>query len=150
MHRVTNNIEFNFLLFGFMANFIWEMLQMPFFIFSPEASMVDINNACIQASIGDAVMLVLMFWISTALLKSRNWIFSLSTKRVGLFLLPGIVMTVVFEALATGVFNRWTYGDLMPTLAFFGTGIVPLLQWFVVPLFVLWVVRRQLTVPIKP
>ncbi len=144
MHRVTNNIEFNFLLFGFMANFIWEMLQMPFFSFSTGMSITEINNACIQASIGDAVMLVFMFWISKALLKSRRWIFHLNAKRIGLFLVPGIIMTVIFEAIATGELNRWAYGDLMPTLPFFGTGLVPIVQWLIVPPFVLWLVRRQL------
>jgi uncharacterized protein YacL len=144
MNRITNNIEFNFLLFGFMVNFVWEMQQMPFFIFSEQLSLAEINFACLQASIGDAFMLVIMFWILSVLLKSRLWIFHLTSYRTGLFLLIGIVITIVLEYLATGPLERWIYSDLMPTLPILGTGILPLLQWLTIPLFILWLVRRQL------
>ncbi|RKZ79578.1 MAG: hypothetical protein DRQ35_04000 [Gammaproteobacteria bacterium] len=144
MHRIINNIEFNFLLFGFMANFVWEMLQMPFFTFSDKLSLSEINFACLQASIGDAFILVIMFWTLSGLLKLRLWIFRLTSYRIGLFLLIGIIITIIFEHLATGPLDRWVYGDLMPVLPLLGTGILPIIQWLIVPLFVLWLVRRQL------
>ncbi|MBL1320423.1 MAG: hypothetical protein COA63_005100 [Methylophaga sp.] len=127
-----------------MTNFVWEMLQMPFFKFSAEISANDLNLACLQASMGDALILIIMFWFTAMLLKSRKWIFHLTVYRIGLFLLPGIGITIAFEYLATGSLDRWVYSDLMPTLPFIGTGIVPLLQWFTLPLLVLWIIRRQL------
>jgi len=144
MNRIANNIEFNFLLFGFMSNFIWEMLQMPFFSFSEKLSLGEINDACLQASIGDALMLVIMFWIVSALLKSRDWIFHLTPYRIGLFLLLGILMTVIFEYLATGLLDRWVYGSSMPIIPLIGTGVIPIMQWLVIPPFVLWLIKRQL------
>jgi len=44
---------------------------------------------------------------------------------------------------------RWTYSDLMPLVPPFGTGLLPLLQWIVVPLLVLSLTRR-LVMPARP
>jgi hypothetical protein len=51
----------------------------------------------------------------------------------------GLVATIAFErwALETG---RWQYGRDMP--AMFGIGLLPLLQWLVVPAVTLFAVRR--------
>ncbi|KAF0190904.1 MAG: hypothetical protein FD165_2275 [Gammaproteobacteria bacterium] len=141
---MTRSIEFHFFLFGLVCNFVWEMLQMPLFAFPADRSLAEINLTCLQASAGDAMMLVVMFWIAAAMVKSRAWIFHLNRYRITLFLAPGIVMTVVFEALATGSLNRWLYGKAMPTLPVLGTGIVPIAQWLVIPLLVLWLVRKRL------
>lgn len=63
---------------------------------------------------------------------------------MSIFILVGMVITIVFEALATGPLNQWRYADFMPTVPFLGTGIVPLLMWFLMPPLTLWFVRRQL------
>jgi hypothetical protein len=54
------------------------------------------------------------------------------------------VLTVIFEALATGGLNRWEYAPLMPTLPLLGTGLLPFLQWLLLPPIILWFVKRQL------
>ena len=89
-------------------------------------------------------MLVVAFWIVAGLLNSREWIFHLSIFRIVLFLVPGLVFTILAEQLATGLLDRWEYGDLMPTLPFLGTGAAPIIQWLIIPPFVLWVVKKQL------
>ncbi len=147
MNILTKNIEFNIFLFGFMVNFIWEMLQMPFYNFSSDATIGELNRACLLATIGDAVILIVMYWISILFLKSRNWFFHLTPYRIAEFLSTGIIFTIIIEYLSTEIFHRWTYGDLMPTLPFFGTGLIPILQWLIVPLVVLWLIKRQLNVP---
>lgn len=38
----------------------------------------------------------------------------------------------------------WHYSDLMPRLPFLGTGLSPVLQWLILPLFVVSLVHRQL------
>ena len=142
---ITRNIELNIFLFGFMLNFIWEMLQMPLFSFYQEASVIGINIACLQASVGDAIMLVIAYWLLAALLKSREWIFHLNSKRMAMFLVPGIVFTILAEALAIGPLHRWEYAEIMPTLPYLGTGLVPIAQWLILPPLVLWIVKRRLS-----
>lgn len=141
---MLKNIEFNILLFGFMTNFVWEMLQMPLFIFPADISITSINLLCLKASLGDAFMLIVMYWILAVSFKSRHWIYHLSIFRIGIYLAIGIFMTVIFEALAIGPLQRWTYGPLMPTLPLIGIGLGPIIQWLTIPLFVLWLLRRQL------
>ena len=52
--------------------------------------------------------------------------------------------TIALEWLATNAWDRWQYAARMPTLPVLGTGLTPLLQWLVLPLLLLWLVRRQL------
>ena len=64
---------------------------------------------------------------------------------IAIFLGFGAVVTILFEALATGMFQRRAYSDAMPRLPIIGTGLLPLLQWLAIPPLVLWFVRRQIT-----
>ncbi len=136
-------IELYLALFAFLLNFLWEMLQMPLFDFPAQTSLPEMNIACIQASAGDALVLVAAFWIVAAFKNDRKWIIHPSARVLALFLVPGLVMTIGFEALATGPLHRWSYTAAMPTVPGLGTGIVPIVQWMVVPLFVLFLARRQ-------
>ncbi len=58
------------------------------------------------------------------------------------FLAMGLVITIIFELLATGPLNRWEYSELMPTVI--GVGVSPVGQWVILPLIQLWFVKRQI------
>ncbi len=116
---------------------------MPLYEVSADASFISASLACIQASLGDAIMLLISYWVLSAFLHTREWIFQINPVRLGLFLIPGIAMTIVFELLAIGPLQRWTYGDLMPLLPIIKIGIVPIAQWIVLPPIALWLVRNQ-------
>lgn len=137
-------VEINLFFFAFLINFVWEMLQMPLFSYPSNVSLMQINLACLQASTGDAAMIVVAFWFVAILQNGRSWIFHPTARSLALFLLPGILMTVVFEAMATGLLHRWTYAQAMPILPGLGTGLAPLAQWLILPPVVVFVVRRQL------
>jgi L-cystine uptake protein TcyP (sodium:dicarboxylate symporter family) len=102
------------------------------------------NIACTKASIGDALITVFAFWVVAFIKKSRNWIMKPSLITLGIFLIPGMVITIIFEALATGPLHRWEYAEAMPTLPLLGTGLLPVLQWLILPLISIFIVRRQL------
>jgi hypothetical protein len=55
-----------------------------------------------------------------------------------------LIITICLEALATGPLNRWTYSAAMPTIPYIGTGLLPVLQWLVLPLIVVGIVKRQI------
>lgn len=69
----------------------------------------------LQASAGDAAMIVLAFWIVAILRNGRGWIFHPSVGSLALFLSPGILMTVALEAMATAPLHRWTHAEAMPS-----------------------------------
>lgn len=135
-------IELMLLIYAFLVNLVWEMLQMPLFAYPAAVTWGQASLECVQAAAGDALMLLASYWLVVLLWRDRRWILQPSAGALGLFLVPGLVMTVVFEALATDVWGRWTYADTMPVLPVTGTGLVPLLQWVLLPLLIVWLVRR--------
>lgn len=141
--KIMKWVHINLFFFGFVINFVWEMLQMPLFSYPADASLAQINLACTQASAGDAAMIVVAFWVAVFLQKDRRWFLHPSVRSLAFFILPGVIMTVVFEALATGPLNRWTYASSMPTLPGLGTGLAPIAQWLLLPPLIIFIVRRQ-------
>lgn len=118
---------------------------MPFYQIPAEFSHSDMTRNCTLATVGDVGISIAAFWAVAVISKSRQWFHQPRRWQVSSFILVGVVITVVFEALATGMFNAWKYAALMPTLPFLGTGLLPLLQWILVPPIILWFVKRQLS-----
>ncbi len=87
---------------------------------------------------------LIAFWAVAALSKSRQWLRYPSRRQMSVFILVGVVITVVTEALATGFLNLWTYAESMPTIPILGTGLVTLAMWFLVPPLTIWFARRQM------
>lgn len=143
--RWLNVPEWNVGLFSFLLSFLWEVQQMPFYQVASEVSCFDRTRNCTLATVGDVGISLIAFWVVAALAKSRQWVQRPSRKQVGLFTLVGVVITVVFEALATGALGAWTYAEFMPTLPLLGTGLVPLAMWLLLPPLTIWFVKRQLS-----
>ena len=131
--------------FAFLLHFVWEMWQIPFFTATSSDSHWVGVVACTRATVGDAAISLVAFWFVAAVARSRSWILDSSPSQVGTFVAVGVVITIMLESLATGPLKRWSYTSLMPLLPVLGTGIVPLLQWILLPPLTIWFVRRQLT-----
>lgn len=136
--------EFNIVIFSFLLSFFWEIQQMWFYQIPAGYSHFDIVRNCTLATVGDVVIILIAFWAVAALSKSRQWLRYPNRSQMGVFILVGVVITVVIEALATGPLNRWTYAESMPTIPILGTGLVPLSMWFLVPPLTIWFTRRQI------
>lgn len=136
--------ELNVAIFSFLLNFVWEMWQIPFFAAASSDPHWAGVVACTRATFGDAAISLVAFWCVAALARSRSWILDSTLSQVGAFVAVGVVVTIILETLATGPLQRWSYTSLMPTLPVLGTGILPLLQWIILPPLMLWFVRRQL------
>lgn len=116
---------------------------MPLYVYPAKVSLSAMNITCTQASIGDALITVFAYWVVALTKRSRNWIMEPSPMTLGILLIPGMVITIIFEALATGTLHRWEYAEAMPTLPYLGTGVVPVLQWLILPILSIFIVRRQ-------
>lgn len=143
--RIMGLPEVNVAIFSFLLNFVWEMWQIPFFAATPSGPHWVGIVVCTQATFGDAAISLFAFWCVAALAGSRWWIIKSSPFQVMGFIAVGVVITIIFEALATGPLGRWSYTSLMPTLPVLGTGLFPLFQWILLPPLTIWFVRRQLT-----
>ncbi|MEQ9450962.1 MAG: hypothetical protein RJQ07_05205 [Pseudomonadales bacterium] len=143
LRRLSASPEANLLLFSFLVNFVWEMWQVPFYQGLSAMDHMSAVRICTQASIGDGVISLLAFWSAAAVVRSRRWYLSLTTISALIYWTVGIVITVVMEWLATGPLDRWQYAISMPRLPVVGTGMLPLLQWVLLPAVILFFVRRQ-------
>ncbi len=143
--RVLDLPELNVALFAFFLNFVWEFWQISWFADIATASHLEGVKICTRATFGDVGIAVVAFWAVSLSEGTRSWTINPSRSNVISFILVGVVITVLFEWLATGVLNRWAYVESMPTLPFLGTGLLPLVQWIVIPPLILWFVRRQLS-----
>jgi hypothetical protein len=136
--------EVNVGIFAFLLNYPWEFLQVPFFQAMPDMPHWEAVEFCTRAAVGDAAIAVVAFWCAAAAGSSRQWIRWPTLRTTAAFLAAGLAITLVFERLATGTLDRWTYSEMMPIVPVVGVGLVPLVQWTVLPLLVVWFVRRQL------
>lgn len=130
--------------FGFLLNFVWEMWVVPSYADMDEALHWDAVWLCTQATLGDVFILLTAFWTASAIVHTRAWVLGHRTLPFVIYLGMGLAVTVVFEYLATEVWNRWAYADHAPVLPVLGTGIVPLLQWLLLPPLAISLTRRQL------
>ncbi|MEW5926088.1 MAG: hypothetical protein AB1941_01245 [Gemmatimonadota bacterium] len=141
---ITGLPEVNVAIFAFLLNFVWEFWQVPFFEGMAAAPHWDAVRLCTRATLGDAGIALVGFW-AVAAARSRAWILRPTWGEVAGFTAVGVAITFAVEWLATEVWGRWAYAESMPTLPLLGTGILPLLQWMVLPPLVVWFVHRQLT-----
>jgi hypothetical protein len=76
----------------------------------------------------------------------RRWVIAPTTLQLALFISVGVVITAVIERLATNGHwvQTWTYAPAMPVLPGLGIGVLPLLQWTLLPPLTVWFARRQL------
>ena len=145
LRRILEIPELNVAAFAFLLNFVWEFSQVPFFRAMATSPYWEAAQACIQATFGDAAIALVSFWAVALAARSRRWILGPSARQVLGFVAAGVAITVVFEWLATELLGRWNYAGSMPTVPLLGTGVLPLLQWILLPPLIVWFVRRQLT-----
>ncbi len=129
--------------FGLLLHFAWEMLQAPFYAGMPSAAHWPAVVQCGRAALGDVGITLLSYagvWLEA---HTRLWLLERWGWRLWLFLAIGLVITIGFEWLSVHRWHRWAYAPEMPLL--FGIGVLPLLQWVVLPPLNLWLARRHLS-----
>lgn len=146
--RITRLPEFNVAVFAMLLNYPWEFLQVPLFAKMPGAPHWEAIKTCTRATFGDAVIMLLAFWVVSAFARSRYWVCAVPrASRLALFVSVGVVITVTIEWLAqNGLWiDGWHYSALMPVLPGLGVGLSPVLQWILLPPLAIWFVRRQMS-----
>ncbi|HZR03102.1 MAG TPA: hypothetical protein VFA81_08020 [Burkholderiales bacterium] len=144
VHRWLDAPEVNIVIFSFLLNMIWEFWQTPFFAGLAAAQHSQAVIMCTRAAVGDAMISLVAFCAVSVCAKMRRWYVNPVRWQTLMFVGIGLVLTIVLETLATHVLDRWHYAEAMPIMPAIGVGLLPILQWLVLPPLVLWFVRRQL------
>ena len=59
----TDTPEFNVVAFALLLNFAWEILQAPLFVGMAERLTPEVTKACLQATVGDALIMLLAYGV---------------------------------------------------------------------------------------
>lgn len=142
--NLPSSPEFNVLVFSFLINLAWELWQVSFFQGMAEQPHGAGREGLYAGNLrryGHRAGRVLGHGFHR-----RDQKLDYATEQVGYRNLycVGLVATIIFEALATGALERWVYNDAMPRLPIVGTGLLPVIQWLVIPPLVIWFVRRPI------
>jgi len=144
LNRVTSLPELNVALFSFLLNFVWEVLQTPFFI-----DISDEINTIIwyrfHCTLGDVLITLGCFWLVALISRSRTWFLKPTKVKLLLFVVFGVSYTIFSEIKNVSLNKLWGYSDLMPIIPHVEVGVVPLIQWVIVPIILVFIVRRQLS-----
>ena len=116
-----------------IANLFWETFQLPLYTIWLNSRTQDIAFAVVHCTVGDIMIAGLSLLAALVVLGARTWPAERFVPVIALTILIGTAYTVFSEWLNTSVRKSWTYSDLMPIVPWIGTGLSPLLQWFVVP-----------------
>ena len=144
---VTDSPEFNVTVFALLLNFAWEILQSPLYVGMAELPHAQVTKVCLQATVGDALIMLIAYGTVAATARSRFWIVAASGWQLILLIAIGVSVTAAIEWFATrGLWvGSWRYQPTMPLVPGTQMGLVPLLQWVVLPPLTVWFVRRQIT-----
>lgn len=145
LRALTTTPEFNLAVFSLLLIFPWELLHAPLFEGMAAAPHSVVISACLQATLGDLVIVLLAHASVVVVKRRRRWVLAPSRREVVGFVAVVVGITAMIEWLATWGHwaQTWAYSSAMPLIPGVGLGISPLLQWVVVPPTVLWFARRQ-------
>lgn len=129
-------------LYALGVNFVWEMLQAPLFVGMLEMPRWDATALCLRAAAGDAVMIAIAFAVVALGTHDPTWMLRPLPGRLGAFALLAALQGLALEWLSLRL-ERWTYGPDMPVEPLLGLGLSPILQWLVLPIAILWALRRR-------
>ena len=142
--RVASLPELNIAFFAFLLNFVWEVLQTPFFI-DISAEVNTIIWYRFHCTLGDVMISLAGFWFVALILRSRSWFLNPTKKKLLLFVAFGVSYTIFSEIKNVSLNKLWAYSDFMPVIPYIDVGIVPLIQWVILPPLLVYIVRRQLS-----
>ncbi len=105
---------------------------------------------CTRGAFGDAAIMLVAFWlVAAATGRGRGWLAESGRVPVVAFVLVGVLITIVIETLATSGrwLEGWTCSVHMPIVPGTNTGLVPILQWIILPPMGVLLARPQLRWP---
>ncbi|MEO7795630.1 MAG: hypothetical protein ABIV06_12745 [Thermoanaerobaculia bacterium] len=124
---------------GFALSLAWEIAQTPLYA-DAGRGLTYLGWTRLHCAVGDVLILMVAFWVTAGAFRDRFWIQERRPGAIALFVMSGLVYTIWSEWWNVAIARNWAYAEAMPTV--FGIGVAPLLQWLVVPILAVTLVRR--------
>ena len=134
--------ETNLFLFAFLLNFVYEVWQSPYYEFYNSPSLAAKINDLTHCSFGDGVIILVSNWVVSVLVRSRDWVLYPTLKSTVLFTSIGLLITIAIETYRVNVSK--VYGVPVLAVPMLGMSVLALIQWIVLPPFILYLARRHM------
>ena len=128
--RLFKRVTFITFLLACILNFTWEIIQGPLYIGFTYSIFHIIF--CGLASIADAIMVLLIYFVLTIIYKDPLWIKQINFQRTLILMLIGGIGAILAEMRHLSLGN-WSYAPTMPVLPFVNAGLSPVLQFMLLP-----------------
>lgn len=145
MKAVLNNPLLNFLFFSYVLNATWEWSQSPFFI----DTVTDLNTIVwyrIHCSLGDTIILLAGYAVISLYHKGLNWIYHPKGRDYLILVLFGFFYTFFSEYINVYIKHNWSYSQHMPLVPLIHIGVIPLVQWIILPPIIVFITKRQIMI----
>jgi hypothetical protein len=118
------------LVLSFLLNLAWEIIQMP--LYKDASFNIQHIAFCGLASVADAIMVLLIYFVLALIYKDPLWIKHLNLRRTLFTVLIGSTGAVLAEIRHLSEGN-WDYASSMPIVPFVNVGLSPVLQFMFLP-----------------
>lgn len=130
-----------YVFFGFLIFGMWEWIQTPFFIDITD----DINLIVwyrIHCTIGDIMILGFSMVLWSILRRNNSWFLAPDGKDYAVVTAMGMAYTGYSEILNVVIRKSWGYSHLMPVIPGTHIGLIPIIQWLILPGVILYICAR--------
>jgi len=124
---------------SFSLNLVWEVAQLPLYTIARDPSVARIAYAVLHCTLGDAIIAAAGFILAGFVFQDADWPSSRPWPGGAVATLFGLAYTTYSEWYNVYEVGAWAYSARMPLVL--GIGLAPLLQWLVVPVAMLLIVR---------
>lgn len=119
---------------------VWEIAHLPLYTLWDDPDRGRVARYVLHCLAGDALIAATTYLVTAIIFRDLNWPARIPW-RAGAFLVAlGLAITAANEWYNVRVLGGWAYKAAMPLVA--GIGLTPLLQWVIVPVLMILVMRR--------
>ena len=131
--KAFNRFVFTITVLAFLLNFIWELIQIPFY----KGSSYSIEHIafCALASLADAIMVLLLYFGFASIFRNPFWIKHSKWQRIVIVILVGGAGATAIEFWHLSSAN-WAYANTMTLIPVIKVGISAVLQFMILPVLV--------------
>jgi hypothetical protein len=122
-------------------NLAWEAAQLPFYTFAATAGRQEIAWDVIHCTFGDVGIALASFGTAAMATRDSEWPVRRPWLGLAVALVVGLVWTIQSEWRNVYLRGAWAYAPSMPTVS--GVGVLPILQWLLLPPVGVVMVRRR-------
>jgi hypothetical protein len=126
---------------AFFLNFFWEVVHTYFYTLK-DSAFDTMLSGWLHCTVGDVMITIGSFWLVSLMSLNRRWFLSLTRSNFIGFIVVGVGYTFFSEWANVQIFKSWGYDESMPIIPWTKVGLIPVLQWIVIPSVEILLIRH--------